>query len=175
MKWPGCWEVDLNWLALVWRKWTSDDKLMSMSCSLACSCGSLQGYRRCTNFEAVQVQGVYILLTWICATVTLVWGSSWLDIIPSYQMLSILMNMFLYPSLFQELSGILPGRWPTERSGCYVNGRNSWSLSPPLLQIGGTEKFAKVIEFLRKQIHRETLVSHLCMLILYTGNRFPVN
>lgn len=76
-----------------------------------CSCGSFQGYRRCTNFEAIQVQG---MSTFILPGFALFWhwfwGSSRLDIISSYQMLSILIDMFLCSSLFQELIGILPGR-----------------------------------------------------------------
>ena len=35
-------------------QWQSDVYVLL----LACSCGSFQGYRRCTNFEAIQVQGV---------------------------------------------------------------------------------------------------------------------
>jgi hypothetical protein len=44
---------------------------------------------------------------------------------------------------------------------CWVSSYVRWVLlSWP--QITGTEKFAKVIEFLRKQLHRETLVSFTC-------------
>jgi len=91
---------------------------------VVCSCGSFQGYRRCTNFEAIQVQGVSaFILPGFALLWHWFWGSSRLDIIPSYQMLSILMDMFLCSSLFQELIVILPGRWPTACSGWQINGR----------------------------------------------------
>jgi hypothetical protein len=42
-------------------------------------------------------------------------------------------------------------------------------------KIGGVEKFAKVIEFLRKQVHRETLVSeNLSHIQLHTIHVFSV-
>jgi hypothetical protein len=97
---------------------------------VVCSCGSFQGYRRCTNFEAIQVQGVSaFILPGFALLWHWFWGSSRLDIIPSYQMLSILMDMFLCSSLFQELIVILPGRWPTACSGWQINGRELESLS----------------------------------------------
>lgn len=70
---------------------------------------------------------VYIHLTWICATLALVLGI----VSTGYHsfMLSILMDMFLCSSLFQELIVIVPGRWPTACSGWQINGRELYSLS----------------------------------------------
>ena len=72
---PGYWEVDLNWLALVWGKWTADDKLTSMSCFFGLQSWFFSGLPEMHQFWSnPSLRCVYILLTWICAILALVLG-----------------------------------------------------------------------------------------------------
>ena len=113
--------------------------------SLFCSGCSLSSNRRCSHTEANQIQGAFPFLLYTHSTHTY---EFWL---PNPRMDMNSMCFWIYCLVISS--------WLT--CGCVSNFLTTYFDQMWRLQITGSERFGKVIEFLRKQLHQDSIVSGL--------------